>query len=196
MRRLALALLVLTLSPPAGAQEDLLDQIYGRFSHVTGASADFTEVKKIKAFKKDQVQKGKFSSSREGELTWEIIEPVRSTFTVKGDTARVTYPDKGYEKTYDLEKDKGIGTVVKNIFAVVGATGSASLKEAYACAVEGSWKEGWTVTLVPKNKKVKKVIKKIILTITKKDFITSIRIFEGDGDSTTITFTNIKLKKK
>ncbi len=196
MRSLLPAMLVLLLSPAAHAQDKLLDEIYGKFSHVTGASADFTEVKKTKAFKKEQVQKGRFSSSRKGELTWEIIEPVRSTFTVKGDTARVVYPDMNYEKTYDLKKDKGIGTVVKNIFAVVGATGSASLKETYEYAVEGSWKEGWTVTLVPKSKKVRKVIKKIILTITKKDFITSIRILEGGGDSTTITFTNIKLEKK
>jgi outer membrane lipoprotein-sorting protein len=195
MRRLVIALFVLTLSPEVLAQEELLDEIYGKFSSVTGASADFTEVKKTKAFKKEQVQKGKFSSSRKGDLVWEIIDPVRSTFTVKGDTARVTYPDMDYEKTYDLKKDKGIGVVVKNIFAVVGASGSSSLKETYEYAVEGSWKEGWKVTLVPKNKKVKKVIKKIILTITKKDFITSIRIIEGGGDSTTITFTNIKLKR-
>ena len=93
MRRLVNALLLLTLSPEARAQEELLDEIYGKFSSVTGASADFTEIKKTKAFKKEQVQKGKFSSSRKGDLVWEIIEPVRSTFTVKGDTARVTYPD-------------------------------------------------------------------------------------------------------
>lgn len=196
MRRCVIALFFLTLSPSATAQEKLLDEIYGRFSHITGASADFTEVKKTKAFKKDQIQKGKFSSSRTGELTWEVLEPVRSTFTVKGDTARVTYPDMDYEKTYDLKKDAGIGTVVKNIFAVVGATGSASLKESYEYAVEGSWKDGWKITLVPRSKKVRKVIKKIILTVTKKDFITSIRIIEGGGDSTDITFTNIKLKKK
>lgn len=194
MRSLLTALMILVMSPAAHGQEKLLDEIYGKFSHVTGASADFTEVKKTKAFKKEQVQKGRFSSSRKGELTWEITEPVRSTFTVKGDTARVVYPDMDYEKTYDLKKDKGIAVVVKNIFAVVGATGSASLKETYEYEVQGGWKDGWTVTLVPKSKKVRKVIKKIILTITEKDFITSIRILEGSGDSTTITFTNIKLK--
>ena len=189
----ALSVLLLA-SPAAGAQEKLLDQIYGRFSHVTAASADFTEVKKSKAFKKEQVQKGRLASSRNGELVWEIVEPVKSVFSVKGSTAKVVYPDLDYEKTYDLKTDKALGEVVKNIFSIVGASGADTLKKSYDYKVEGSWKAGWKVTLVPKNKQVRKVLKKIVLTITEKDFITAIQLLEAGGDTTAISFTNIKLK--
>ncbi|MFH1438078.1 MAG: outer membrane lipoprotein carrier protein LolA, partial [Pseudomonadota bacterium] len=70
----------------AGGQEKLLDAIWAKFSHVKSVRADFTEIKKQKAFKKDQVQKGRFFSSKEGTLIWETTSPVKSTFTVKGTT--------------------------------------------------------------------------------------------------------------
>lgn len=196
MKYIAAALILFLLPTGAHAQGKGLDEIYSKFNHVTGAGADFTEIKKIKAFKKKQIQKGKFSSSRNGELKWEIIEPVKSTFTVKGNTAKVVYPDLDYEKTYDLKTDTSLSYVVKNIFSIISASGTDTLKENYNTTIEGSWKEGWKVILVPKSKKVRKVISKIILTITEKEFITSIEIFEGGGDHTAIQFTNIKLKTR
>jgi outer membrane lipoprotein-sorting protein len=183
--------LLLLLSPEV--QEKTLDLIYAKFAAVKSVSADFTETKKSRAFTKEQVQKGKFFSSRDGRLTWEVLEPVRSIFTVSGSTAKVVYPDLKYEKTYDLKTDSSLGQVVKNIFSIVSASGVGTMKKIYECGVEGSWKKGWKVTLVPHNKKVKKIIAKIILTITEKEFITAIEIFEGGGDGTTIVFTNIKL---
>ena len=191
---LAAALLLMSSAAAgAGAQEKMLDQIYARFAGIKSASADFTETKKSKAFKKEQVQKGKFLSSRDGNLTWDVLEPLRSTFTVSGSTAKVVYPDLNYEKIYDLKTDSSLGHVIKNIFSIVSASGAAAIKKTYECSVEGSWKKGWKVTLVPRSKDVRKVIAKIILTITEKEFITAIEIIEGGGDSTTIAFTNIKL---
>lgn len=189
----AAALVLLFSGPGAGTQEKMLDQIYAKFTGIKSASADFTETKRSKAFKKEQVQKGRFFSARDGSLKWEVLEPMKSTFTVSGSTAKVVYPDLKYEKTYDLKTDGSLGQVVKNIFSIVSASGAGTMKKTYECSVEGSWKKGWKVTLVPRSKEVKKVIAKIVLKITEKDFITAIEIFEGSGDSTSILFTNIKL---
>ena len=177
----------------AGGHEKRLDEIWAKFSHVKSVRADFTEIKKQKAFKKDQVQKGKLFSSKDGTLIWETTSPVKSTFTVKGTTAKVVYPDLNYEKTYDLKKQSSLGHVVKNIFAIVGASDASVMKKNYTCTVEGSWEDGWKVTLVPRSDAVKKVIAGIILSISKADYINTIQIIEAGGDSATVTFTNIVL---
>jgi len=189
--RRALPLLFLAALGAAGGNSTKLGEIYARFEHVKSVSAGFTETITSKAFKTPQVQKGVFYSSRDGSLLWDVREPVKSTFTVKGSTAKVTCPDLDYEKTYDLNADAGLGEVVRNIFAVVGASGPQALKKGYEIGVEGSWKKGWKLTLVPKSEAVKKIIPKIILTVTAKDFITAIEIVEANGDAASIAFTGI-----
>ena len=193
---LILSALCMAAGPGEKSQDKQLDEIYAKFSHVKSVRADFTEIKKQKAFKKDQVQKGTFFSSKDGTLVWKTLSPVKSTFTVKGTTAKVEYPDLDYEKTYDLKKQSSLGHVVRNIFAIIGASDASVMKKNYSCSVEGSWEEGWTVTLVPRSDAVKKVIARIILTITRADYITAIQIVEAGGDSTTVFFTNIVFNPK
>ncbi len=173
--------------------ERTLEVIYSRFATIKSVAADFVEKKKSRAFSTPQIQKGRFFSSRDGKLKWEILEPIRSTFTVSGNTAMVLYPDLRYEKIYDLATDTSLSEVVKNIFAIVSASAVDVIKKNYRYHLEGNWGKGWKVTLVPRRKAVRKVIEKIVLTITDKEFIKTIEISEEGGDITLIRFANVKL---
>jgi len=195
-RALAAAALLLAWGGAAAAgpkQEKLLEEIYGRFATIASVAADFTQTRTGKAFKKAQVQKGTFFSSRDGALVWKVTSPSPSVFTVKGSSATVSYPELGYEKTYDLAAEAGLGVVVKSIFAIVGAAGPGPLVKDYEVSAKGSWKKGWSVTLVPRGEALRAAIARIVLAITPKDFIRSITIVEGGGDTTVIDFTNVVL---
>jgi len=184
--------LILTISKKTISQGKLAE-IYSKFANIESVEANFTETKKSKVFQTEQIQKGTVFSSRNGKLIWHVAEPVENMFIIDGNTVKISYPDLNYEKYYDLRNAGVISEVAKNIFAIVSISGYKIIEKNYESTIKGNWKNGWQITLIPKQKEVKKAITKMTLNITENDFITSIEIFEGNGDITKIVFQNIKL---
>ena len=160
---------------------------------VKGIQCDFTQVRQSAMLKEKMTSKGKMSFSGKN-LKWEYTEPNKFALTVK--------EEKGQQQVYiqqdgkTKKADAQSGQLFKGIAQIVtGSVTGTVLSDNGDFTVE-MYTQGdqWVAKLTPKQAKLKKMFSSIFLYFNDKhSAVTKVEMKEANGDTTTITFTNMKL---
>jgi outer membrane lipoprotein-sorting protein len=152
----------------------------------------FTQTRRLAAFDDAVVSTGSFAIERPSKIRWEIEKPFRSILVITGDKgARWNEHRKAVER-FALAEKPGIDVAVKQMFTWYSGD-FEDVKATFEPTVES---DGRTVSLVPKNEKVRDVMARIAIRFAP-DFATieSIAIEEKGGDRTDIVFSSVALNE-
>ena len=154
---------------------------------------DFTQVRQSTMLKEKQTSKGQMFYSGQN-LKWAYTAPNKYALVVKGD-GQVYMQQDGKTKKADGQSGqlfKGIAQIVMN--SVTGAALSENGDFTVEMFTQG---DKWVAKLTPKQAKLKKMFTSIHLYFNDKhNAVTKVEMKEANGDTTTITFTNLKLNEK
>lgn len=154
---------------------------------------DFTQVRQSTMLKEKQTSKGQMFYSGQN-LKWAYTAPNKYALVVKGD-GQVYMQQDGKTKKADGQSGqlfKGIAQIVMN--SVTGAALSENGDFTVEMFTQG---DKWVAKLTPKQAKLKKMFISIYLYFNDKhNAVTKVEMKEANGDTTTITFTNLKLNEK
>ena len=101
--------------------------------------------------------------------------------------------DKGKKVTFTAE-EKPVMYNFTRIFMSIFTGRTDKLQEHFHLYFEGT-KDNWKIGLTPKSSQLSKVISKITL-VGKDNQVVSLKIIEGNSDTTDITFSNISNPEK
>ena len=160
---------------------------------VKGIQCDFTQVRQSAMLKEKMTSKGKMSFSGKN-LKWEYTEPNKFALTVKEENGQQQVYIKQDGKT--KKADAQSGQLFKGIAQIVtGSVTGTVLSDNGDFTVE-MYTQGdqWVAKLTPKQAKLKKMFSSIFLYFNDRhNAVTKVEMKEANGDTTTITFTNMKL---
>ena len=160
---------------------------------VKGIQCDFTQVRQSAMLKEKVTSKGKMSFSGKN-LKWEYTEPNPFALTVKEENGQqqVYIQQDGKTKKADAQSGqlfKGIAQLVMG--SITGTVLSDSGDFTVEMYTHG---DTWVAKLTPKQPKLKKMFSSIFLYFNDKhNAVTKVEMKEANGDTTTITFTSVKL---
>ncbi|MBP5497307.1 MAG: outer membrane lipoprotein carrier protein LolA [Bacteroidales bacterium] len=160
---------------------------------VKGIQCDFTQVRQSAMLKEKMTSKGKMSFSGKN-LKWEYTEPNKFALTVKEENGQqqVYIQQDGKTKKADAQSGqlfKGIAQIVTG--SVTGTVLSDNGDFTVEMYTQG---DQWVAKLTPKQAKLKKMFSSIFLYFNDRhNAVTKVEMKEANGDTTTITFTNMKL---
>lgn len=155
---------------------------------------DFTQVRQSAMVKEKMTSKGKMYFSGTN-LKWAYTTPNQYALIVKDGGQQVYIQQDGKTKKAEGQSAqlfKGIAQIV------MGSVTGAALSENGDFTVE-MFTQGdkWVAKLTPKQAKFKKMFTSIYLYFNDKhNAVTKVEMKEANGDTTTITFTNLKLNEK
>ncbi len=151
--------------------------------------ADFSERKELRLLKEPAVSKGKFYYTRPNQILWSYQKPDEKQFLLTKNTITSYYPKE--KKAEQVSIKRYSKRVFK--FFTVGAP-SKDLKDLYDIELSNSSNSKRVLmTLEPKKRGVKKRVEVVKLWIEKATLLPQqIQWVEVDGDTTTITFENVK----
>lgn len=183
------ACLAVALLATAGKPGDGLDEVFAPLAKIHSVQGKFVQKKKLAAFKDVQEQKGYFKSGK-GVVLFVVTHPVRSVFAVKKGKALVSFPDLDFEEITDLDSSPTLGAAVRSILAVLGATSADAIRASWSAKVKKE-KDGWSLTLTPKNVTMAKAIDHVVMRVHADGRVSHVGIHEKSGDATLIDFSDI-----
>ena len=155
---------------------------------------DFTQVRQSAMVKEKMTSKGKMYFSGTN-LKWAYTSPNQYALIVKDGGQQVYIQQDGKTKKAEGQSAqlfKGIAQIV------MGSVTGAALSENGDFAVEMFTQGGkWVAKLTPKQPKMKKMFTAIYLYFNEShNAVSKVEMQEANGDTTTITFTNLRLNEK
>ena len=160
---------------------------------VKSIQCDFTQVRQSAMLKEKMTSKGKMSFSGKN-LKWEYTEPNKFALVVKEENGQQQVYIQQDGKT--RKADGQSGQLFKGIAQIVmGSVTGTALSDNGDFTVEMfTLGDQWVAKLTPKQAKLKKMFTSIHLYFNEKhNAVTKVEMKEANGDTTTITFTNVKL---
>ena len=160
---------------------------------VKSIQCDFTQVRQSAMLKEKMTSKGKMSFTGKN-LKWEYTEPNKFALVVKEENGQQQVYIQQDGKT--RKADGQSGQLFRGIAQIVmGSVTGTALSDNGDFTVE-MFTQGdqWVAKLTPKQAKLKKMFASIHLYFNEKhNAVTKVEMKEANGDSTTITFSNVKL---
>ena len=203
MKKLIVILMMTVLWLSASAQtlkkatpeqsKKMLETVGKATASVKSIQCDFTQVRQSAMLKEKMTSKGKMSFSGKN-LKWEYTEPNKFALVVKEENGQQQVYIQQDGKT--RKADGQSGQLFKGIAQIVmGSVTGTALSDNGDFTVE-MFTQGdqWVAKLTPKQAKLKKMFTSIHLYFNEKhNAVTKVEMKEANGDTTTITFTNVKL---
>jgi outer membrane lipoprotein-sorting protein len=166
-------------------QKQILEKIDVAAQAMKTMQCDFTQTKHNKLLSKDMQSKGKMYFKQPDKLRWQYTSPYDYTFIMNGDKVSLN------DKQFDAQKNKMFRQITS---IILGSITGGGLKSATDFNVElyQSDKE-YFAKLYPKKKEVKQVYQLIEIHFnTTLTMVSSVRMVEKTGDTTTVTLSNTK----
>lgn len=182
-----------TMAKAAPEQAKRMLQTVGKATAaVKSIQCDFTQVRQSAMLKEKLTSKGRMYFEGQN-LKWAYTAPNKYALTVKGQEVYVE--QDGKTKKADGQSGqlfKGIAQVVK------GSVTGAALADNGDFTAEMYTQGGkWVAKLIPKQAKMKKMFASIHLYFNDShNAVDKVVMKEANGDTTTVTFSNVKLNEK
>ena len=174
---------------PALSPEAFLEKVKTAMAPVKTTRGKFTQTKTLALFDDKVESSGTFAIARPDRLRWEVTTPFKSVLVIAGDHgARWNETRKAVER-FALADKPGIDQAVRQLFTWYSGR-FEDVKGPFDVTVE---KDGRSVSLVPKNEKLKDVIARMSIKLAR-DLASLERIVleEKGGDRTEIAFTGVE----
>lgn len=173
------------VTAPARAADELLAQLAQQFEKRPVVRAEFVQSKAMAAFKKPLVTRGRLVFVRGKGVLWQIEAPLSLGYVLT-DERIVEIAADGTKQMRSAQDLPGLAQVGRVFRALLGAQTSA-LQDVFTSKAEGKL-EAWQLTLQPKPGPVGQFMRQI--TLEGGRYVERIRIEEGNGDITIISFRN------
>lgn len=173
----------------ASDADALLARVGAANKDVHALSGEFTQKKRVAAFKQELTSHGHFAFARPAHLEWRYTDPDPSALVVDGDKATLTLPDEP-PHSYDLAKQPGLRAVVRQMQLWLGGGDPAQMKTDYDVTLAKG-----ALHLVPRDAKLRARINAVDVEFDDKSLLPrAVRVSEAGGDLTAISFSNLKKK--
>lgn len=184
----AIALLqLLTFGKCAFADGNGLPAIMDHFSKVTKSQVEYKEVKHLSIVKSPLVSKGILSYISPDTLIQEVTYPRSERYEIRGDRV-VTYKDGAKSESFTLSEIPALRAFIESFRAVLSGN-IKELNDYYEIWFSGTAKQ-WQMRLVPRNKRMKGVIDRIVIKGDDTN-VKTIAIYETGGDWSQMELTPV-----
>ena len=170
---------------------ELMDTISQKLAETSKLQSSFTQTRQLAALKKPLVIQGHMVFAREQGVLWKIEKPYRMTYIMTAKGVREIQAD-GSHKDRAAADIPGIGSV-EGLFRGILTAERDILAHHFSAKTTGDI-NAWTLSLLPKNATLQKVLKEV--TLEGGDQVRAVRIQEINGDDTTITFSELEPLKE
>lgn len=171
-------------------QRDVLARLKTKAGQVHSIESLFTQEKRLSIFNQTLVSKGTFAFQRPRSLRWEYLEPIRSGFTLNGDSGKRWNELAGEARDFSVRKDPIMQLVAGQILLWTTLDLDA-LSGTYRIEVESD--SPAVLRFTPLAAGPSPIAGLRITFVPDDAAIAIIEILEAAGDSTTIRFQDTKL---
>jgi hypothetical protein len=183
---IATALVALGAHPVQAADSPLIARLRQRLAAPAVLRGQFEQRKTLQGFKNPLVSRGDFLVARGRGVVWRTREPQASTLVVTRDRLVSRQADGSVAMQVEAAKEPGIRAVNEMLFAVMSADLQA-LAGQFTVDGSAAGTAPWKLALQPSNPALRKFIARAELEGDR--FVTTVRLWEGEGDSSVVTLT-------
>lgn len=186
------ALLILSLAftacmaPVSYADEWDLDQLMRTLAQTRSGHASFIEKKSIAILEKPVESSGELFYSAPDRLEKRTLKPKAESMLL--DHGTLTIEQKGKKHVLQLQSYPEIAAFIDSIRGTLAGERKA-LERTYELSLEGD-EQNWTLTLLPLDAKMKKVVERICISGERNE-LRNIEIRQADGDSSLMTIVQL-----
>ncbi len=201
-----LCLTALAVSLPAAAAnlQQVLAEMDAASRRITAVKARITKASYTAVIDDTTVERGVMWLARTGKrrkqlkMRIEFTEPDPRSVAFAGNEAEIYYPKIKTVQVYDLGKHKAL--VEAFLLLGFGSSGKELAKD-YEIQLTGeedvAGAPAWKLELIPRSKKAREKIVKVELWVAKRGaYPVRQKFYAPSGDTTTITYTDVKLNPK
>ena len=119
-RALPIPLLMLLLAPGAAAgttEAEILARLQHDAAEIETLASSFTQEKHLEIFNDVLVARGTFYYQRPDALHWELLEPFRTGFAIRGDEGKRWHERSGGEESFAIARDPVMNIVARELLA-------------------------------------------------------------------------------
>ena len=179
-----------------GSSSPSLKEVLVRFNQVQDGTrsltASFTERKNLGLLARPLISNGTFLYSKPTRIKWEYSDPEPRVFLITEDHFVAYYPAQKKAEEVPLSKLAG-----RRVFRVFGIGQTAEDLEKFfdiSLGDPGSEKGTFLLVLTPKRRRVKDRLQIVRFWVDSKNYLPrQLEYVEADGDSTILTFSNIRV---
>lgn len=182
----SLLLLSVALTPPISRAESNwnIDQLMQVLANVPYGHASFVEKKTIAMLEKPVESSGELFYSAPDRLEKRTLKPKAENMLLDKD--KLIVEQRGKKRILTLQNYPEIAAFIDSIRGTLAGDRKA-LERTYQLSLEGN-AQNWSLTLLPIEDKMKKIVAKISIAGTG-DALQTIDILQADGDSSRMTIT-------
>ena len=167
------------------------EAIIKKVEKITSFSADFNQTKKMEMLDKEQESRGKIYYQSPDLLKWEYTAPMKQELLFKDKMLYVT--ENGKTSTHDLGSNDLFGKLTA---LISGSFNGKLLTSEKDFEVTYHPKLGAThVLIVPKDSRLRSMFEEIWIQFDSDHLMKEIKLIDGGGDATTITFQNVQTNR-
>lgn len=188
-----LAVLLLSINALATTANDQkinsaqLEEIKTLFSNSEEVSGSFFQTKRLHNFQFPLESSGNFSIDTDGNLTWDLLEPIQSSITIS--ETEIIFSEPESASTPQKKERPEVGQIVQIIRAVFSLDWR-SLEQQFSIRVDES-APNWKVTLKPKGGIISTSV--VYIELSGSNTLNRVVIEDVRTDRTTITFDTNQL---
>ena len=186
---LLICLMPLAATAQATDQQKAIQYISREAAAMKSMQADFVQTKHLKMLGDKMVSQGTMHYRQAGKLRWEYTSPYAYTFILNGQ--KVTVRKGQRQDVIDVNSNKmfrEIARIMMNSMVGTLITDSKTFKVGMETSAQA-----YTATLIPQRKDMKQMFTKIVLVFSRKTAtISSVQMYERNGDHTDITLKNVR----
>ena len=169
--------------------EEVIKKIQEQQRKTNTLQAEFRQEKTMALLAQPEVSTGMFVYSKPNNVLWSYDTPKRVQMLIAGGVLTTYYPELNKAERVDVKRFED------RIFKYMGATGAIDELSRYFdfTFTNKPSDAAYLLELKPKTGAVAKRVQRIKLWIDKKSYLTTrIEYVEGDGDTTSYEFSNIR----
>lgn len=174
-------------SPGAAASTQLLRTVRERLVQSPVVRGAFTQEKTIKGFQNPLRSSGRFVIAQGKGIVWQVQQPFASVLRVTPDTLQSVQADGQVDFQLQAQQEPALRAINSMLFAVMAAD-VAVLPQHFDIQGSLQGKEGWRLTLVPRDKMLAQWLVRIDLQGDR--FVREVRLQEAQGDASVIVLHN------
>lgn len=174
-----------TTAPAASTQ--LLRAVRERLVQAPVVRGAFTQEKTIQGFQHPLRSSGRFVVAQGKGIVWQVQQPFASVLRVTPDTLQSVQADGQVDFQLKAQQEPALRAINSMLFAVMAAD-VAVLPQHFDIQGSLQGKDGWRLTLVPRDRMLAQWLQRIDLQGER--FVREVRLQEAQGDSSLIVLQN------